>query len=102
MRDEYKNIFSNFRTAQEAAEGLSSKDLAMWAFDVTRARRFDIEDYDDLVTTRPYVYRTNPASSSDLIGTEKVGDISADSTYLYVVVDNGGTLEWRRVAISSF
>ena len=43
-----------------------------------------------------------PSSSTDTIGTEKVGDIAVDNSYFYIVVDNSGTLEWRRVAISSF
>jgi len=43
-----------------------------------------------------------PASSTAIIGTEKVGDIAADTSFLYVVVDNAGVLRWQRVATATF
>lgn len=76
-------------------------DILDWIRQVTRERLSDLEDYEQQQAANPRIYSA-PTSSSDTIGTEKVGDIAADTSYLYVVVDNSGTLEWRRVAISTF
>lgn len=76
-------------------------DVIKWIFAATRAREFDVQDYDNQVQNNPVIYDA-PSSASDIIGTEKVGDIAADASYFYIVVDNSGTLEWRRVGISTF
>lgn len=91
MRDQYKNLPTSPNDA----------DIVQWLRNATRQRQFDLDDYQDQVSNNPYIYPV-PSSSSDLVGTEKVGDIAADASYFYVVVDNAGTLAWRRVAISSF
>lgn len=91
MRELYKNI----STSPEIGE------IADWVRQATRERGQDLEDYNSQVSNNPFVFPA-PASSSDLIGTEKAGDIAADASYVYVVVNNAGTLEWRRAALSSF
>lgn len=78
-----------------------SSDIVRWIENATRERRTDIDDYNNQVSSNSAIFSA-PASSTDMVGTEKVGDIAADSAYFYVVVDDSGTLEWRRVAISSF
>lgn len=95
MREHYKSV------------GYSNGDAAIseimdWVRHATRARDTDINDYDDMRTTSPRIYSYTPANSSDLIGTEKAGDISVDTSYIYVVVDNAGTLQWQRVATATF
>ena len=79
--------------------------LADWIRTVTRSRGFDLRDYDDQVANTPRIYPT-PSSSSDLIGTEKFGDIAtgtdSGTEYIYIVVDNGGTKQWQRAALSTF
>ena len=91
MRDNYSSL-----------EGIQAlEELIRWAKDVARTRRFDLEDYDNQISGNPFIFDV-PSSSSDMIGTEKVGDIAADDSFFYVVVDNAGVLEWRRVGISSF
>lgn len=77
------------------------EEIKRWINDVTRSRQADLTDYDLQEATKPKIYGV-PSSSSDLIGTEKEGDIAVDASYFYIVADNSGTLEWRRVAISSF
>ncbi len=78
------------------------KDIAGWIRDTTRERQIDLQDYNNQVSGNPIVFSTIPASSTDTSGSEQVGDISVNTTHLHVVVDNAGTLEWRRVAIGSF
>lgn len=79
----------------------SDDDVHGWVRFATRERATDLQDYNNLDSTRSRVYSA-PSSSTDMRGTEKVGDVAADSSYFYVVVDNAGSLEWRRVAVSSF
>lgn len=75
--------------------------IQRWISDVTRARNVDIDDYERQESTKPAIFPV-PSSSTDITGTEKAGDIAVDTSYLYVVADNSGTLVWRRVSISSF
>jgi hypothetical protein len=78
-----------------------SSKIVDWINHVVRERAIDLSDYESQQATKPTIYPT-PTSSSDLIGTEKAGDIATATGFLYVVVDNSGVLEWRRVAISTF
>lgn len=47
-----------------------------------------------------------PSSSTDVSADDKIGDInfatSGGNEYLYILMDIGGTGEWRRVQLSSF
>ena len=43
-----------------------------------------------------------PSSSTDVQSTDKVGDISYNASYLYILIDDSGTPEWRRVALASW
>lgn len=85
-----------------ALRNSDTQSIVDWISHATRARDFDLEDFDDQQSYNPRIYTRIPSSSSDLVGTEKAGDIAADTSFLYVVVDNSGTLEWQRVAISTF
>lgn len=91
MRSQYTVLSLNAQT----------EEIKRWISDVTRARQADLDDYDLQESSKPKIFNA-PASSTDTKGTEKVGDIAVDASYLYIVVDNSGTLEWRRVGISSF
>lgn len=77
------------------------KDVINWIIEVTRERNIDLDDFNNQERDNPKIFPV-PASSSDLSGAEKAGDISFDTGFFYIVVDNAGTLEWRRVAIVSF
>lgn len=43
-----------------------------------------------------------PTSSLDVDSTDRIGDINYTTTYLYILVDNGGTAQWRRIALGSW
>jgi len=79
----------------------TENDILRWIAEVTRSRADDLSDYENQQATKPSIYPV-PLSMTDLIGTEKAGDIAADTTHLYIVTDNAGTLVWRRVALSTF
>lgn len=63
----------------------------------------DIGDFDNLAATKVSGRNTNrqPASTADVLATDRKGDFFADGVhnYLYIVVDNAGTLEWRRITM---
>lgn len=42
-----------------------------------------------------------PTASSDTTGNRE-GDVNWDDAYLYICVNNSGTVEWRRAALASF
>lgn len=91
MRESYKDINNTS----------SLPDFINWAIHATRARIFDREDFDKQISENPRIFNA-PSSSSDLRGNEKAGDIAVDTSYFYIVADNAGTLQWQRVAISTF
>jgi aromatic ring hydroxylase len=45
---------------------------------------------------------TGPASSADVNSTDAVYDVIRDTNYEYVLINNGGTLAWRRISYSAF
>lgn len=77
-------------------------EVLEWIRQATREREYDLEDYNNQTSTNTTIYNYTPSSSTDLIGTEKAGDISVTTSYIYVVVDNAGTLRWQRVATATF
>ena len=91
MKDLYRNLPSR----------AGIEEVLQWIYTATRLRQFDIADFNAQITENPRIFNA-PTSSTDLRGTEKVGDVAADDSFFYVVVETGGDLEWRRVAISSF
>lgn len=92
MQKEYKILPSNAKLT----------DVLTWIKQATRERAIDLDDYDEQQRTNVMYYNYTPTSSTDLIGTEKAGDIAVDTSYIYVVVDNSGTLRWQRVATATF
>jgi len=77
------------------------EQVVRWIADVTRDRANDLSDYESQQATKPTIYPV-PASGTDLIGTEKAGDVAADEHHLYVVVNIAGVLEWRRTSLHNF
>lgn len=44
-----------------------------------------------------------PSSSTDVNPkSDKVGDINYTASFLYILIDNGGTPVWRRIALASW
>lgn len=46
--------------------------------------------------------RAAPANSADVGSGDMLYDMVITTTYLYTLVNDGGNLRWRRVAINSF
>lgn len=43
-----------------------------------------------------------PTSSTNVLATDKVGDVNYDASYLYILVDNAGTPTWRRATLGTW
>lgn len=43
-----------------------------------------------------------PSGSSDVDAADRVGDINYDANYLYILIDNAGTAEWRRATLGAW
>lgn len=43
-----------------------------------------------------------PTSSTDVQTSDKVGDVSYNADYFYILVSNNGTPAWRRIALSTW
>jgi len=75
-----------------------------WEKDVAQKREDDIEDWNNL--PKLYVRKSNrttaPSSSTDILAGETYGDGIFLNGFLYIIVNNGGTLKWQRVALSDF
>jgi len=106
MRDKYK-ILSFPKVDNEKSAIVAVNSLALWVVDAARAREIDLQDYRNQVADNPKIY-PQPSSSSDLFGTEKIGDVAygtdtgTGTEYAYFIVDNAGTLQWQRVALGTF
>ncbi len=72
--------------------------------EITNVRKDDIAQFRNL----PEIFVSGrtvgkiPASSTDVAASDRLGDRSNDDSFFYLLVDNAGTAEWRRVALGSF
>lgn len=45
---------------------------------------------------------TGPATSADVNATDKLYDVIRDTSFEYVLINDGGALAWRRIILSAF
>ncbi len=91
------------------------KDYPYWAAEtqddvkeqlrqITNIRKDDITVIKNL--PQSYIYGRKvgkiPTSSADVVSTDKIGDVSYDINYIYILVNNAGTAVWRRTALGSW
>jgi len=71
---------------------------------IAKERKNDVKDFNNLTNTFLSGRKSSkvPTGAADVTDTDRVGDISYDVSFLYILIDNAGTAEWRRVALSSF
>lgn len=68
---------------------------------IARERDKDIRDWNNL----PQIYMRGrkvghiPASSTDVIDGDRVGDFNYTDAYFYIMVDTGIGAAWRRIAL---
>lgn len=71
---------------------------------ITKERPIDIKDFDNLQNVFMQGRKVGklPTGAADIADTDRVGDFNYDDSYFYLVVNNAGTAEWRRTALSSW
>ena len=71
---------------------------------ITRLRNEDIGDFDNLQNQYIGGRKTNriPSGSADVLATDRVGDLTYDLSFGYFLIDVGGTVAWRRWALSAW
>lgn len=72
---------------------------------IVRERKSDVTDTNNLPNI--YIRGRNvsrvPASSTDVLSTDNIGDVNFTATYAYFCVDNGsGVAVWRRTGLNSW
>ena len=85
-----------------SAENL--EDLITQMRQITNIRKDDITQIQNL----PNIFLSGrtvgkiPTSSADVDATDRIGDVSYDTNYLYILVDNAGTAVCRRATLGSW
>lgn len=70
--------------------------------DVTQKREEDVQDWDNLPKIFVRKVIREPSVSSDVIDQDKVGDFAFSAGYLYILIDDSGTVKWQRTALADF
>lgn len=71
---------------------------------INRERLNDVQDFNNIQNRFVAGRKVGkvPSSSADVVGTDKLGDLNYDASYLYILIDNAGTAEWRRASLGSW
>ncbi len=82
----------------------SVQEVERWAKFIARTRDEDITQANNYtnIFIRGRLVGKVPSGSADVAATDKLGDINFTDDYMYVLIDNSGTAEWRRVALGSW
>jgi hypothetical protein len=79
-------------------------DLFVLGRYILKERSNDINDFNNLqnIFMRGRKVGKIPTGSADISADDRLGDFNYNNNYLYIVVDNAGSAEWRRVSLSSW
>lgn len=71
---------------------------------IVKERKTDVNDFFNLknVFISGRKVAKIPTGASDITIADRIGDFNYDTSYIYIVVDNAGTAEWRRAALASW
>lgn len=85
-------------------EATNEQDVRDQLQQITHIRKDDITQIQNL----PNVFVGGrkvgkiPTSSADMAATDRIGDQNYDANYLYILINNSGTAEWRRASLGSW
>lgn len=70
---------------------------------IRNERKNDVKDFDNIQNRfmsgrKVGIIPTGAATTSD----DRIGDFNYDENYIYIVVNNAGIAEWRRVAYTAW
>lgn len=81
------------------------EDIRIQMRQITSTRKDDISTISQITSSFVSGRQVGkiPVSSTDVNPSQdKVGDRSYDANFIYILIDNAGTPEWRRTALSSW
>lgn len=89
---------------KEYTEYYGPNDTDVVLRDICRQRKTDVSDFNNLknIFMSGRKVAKIPSGAADISSADRVGDFNYTTGYLYICVDNSGTAEWRRVALSSW
>lgn len=81
----------------------SPSSVGAWIREVTRIRREGVGDFNNL--SQLYIMGRKvgkvPTAYDDVADSDREGDFNFDNGYIYLLVDDSGTLKWARTAHGS-
>lgn len=71
---------------------------------ILKERSNDVNDFNNLKNIFMSGRKVNkiPTESTDVLPSDRVGDMNYDDNYIYLLVDNSGNPQWRRVALAAW
>lgn len=71
---------------------------------ICNIRKDDITQFQNLPNIFLYGRKVGkiPTASNDVTPEDRVGDVNYTATFLYILIDNGGTAQWRRTALGAW
>lgn len=71
---------------------------------IIKERPLDVRDFDNLKNIFMSGRKVGkiPGNSLDVVPTDRIGDFNYTQTYFYLLIDNSGTPEWRRISLGSW
>lgn len=79
------------------------KGIFEWLKYVVRSRSEDIQEFNNLqnIFVGGRKVPKIPSASNDVTAEDKIGDISYDADYLYILIDDSGAA-WRRATLGAW
>lgn len=93
-----------FKTWPYFDDNFDIGDAKDWMRQVSNLRKDDIAQVDNMTS----IFLTGrkvgkvPSSSADVNADDRLNDFNWSASYLYVLIDNSGTPEWRRASLGSW
>jgi len=80
------------------------EDIAEVLREIVRIRDSDRDAFDNLKGRFIAGRRVSriPSGSSDVLDSDRLGDFTTDADYIYILVDDSGSLAWRRSSLGSW
>jgi hypothetical protein len=82
----------------------SVDDLYVLARYILKERNNDVNDFNNLKNIFMSGRKVGriPTDSLDVLSSDRIGDMNYDDAYIYILIDNAGTPEWRRAGLGSW
>lgn len=82
----------------------SLADVQRVMLEIIQDRVQDVKDFDNLKNVFISGRKVGkiPTGAADITTSDRIGDFNYDPDFIYIVVNNSGTAEWRRAALSSW